>query len=81
MFFVFFDFSIIQYGLAPIMKELGQKLQRELPLGSYILSNVFTFPGWKPLPNCQSSDHGNTYIYRTPDCWQHSESFVNNDKK
>jgi hypothetical protein len=66
------------------MKELGQKLQRELPSGSYILSNVFTFPGWKPLPirnnsvsistDSVTNNHANTYIYRTPDCWEQSGS-------
>ncbi|EEC48937.1 predicted protein [Phaeodactylum tricornutum CCAP 1055/1] len=53
------------YGLGPIMKDLGTKLENELSPGSFILSNVFTFPGWKP-----QSSQGGTYIYRTPNCWQ-----------
>ena len=50
------------------MKELGQKLQHELPHGSYVLSNVFKFPDWTPLPN-SSTNTEKTYIYRIPDCY------------
>ena len=58
----------IQYGLGPIMKELGKKLQNELPHGSYVLSNVFTFPGWTPLLSSDLNAE-KTYIYRIPDCY------------
>ncbi|KAL7524572.1 hypothetical protein ACHAXR_000630 [Thalassiosira sp. AJA248-18] len=34
------------YGLAPIMKRLGQKLEEELKDGSIVVSNVFEIPGW-----------------------------------
>jgi hypothetical protein len=52
------------------MKELGEKLQNELPDGAYVLSNVFTFPGWKPIPNTnQTNATTKTYIYRIPDCY------------
>ena len=49
------------------MKELGAKFENEMKPGSYVLSNVFTIPGWKPLS--QSSD--GTYLYHTPHCWSH----------
>jgi hypothetical protein len=59
----------IQYGLGPIMGQLGIKLQQELPNGSYVLSNVFDFPGWTPCrPNDVSASTG-TFVYKTPDCW------------
>ena len=53
------------YGLHPIMKELGVKLQHELRPGSIVLSNVFSIPGWKPS---KMSRHG-MHIYITPECW------------
>ena len=31
------------------MKNLSVKLEREMKPESYILSNVFPFPGWKAL--------------------------------
>jgi len=46
------------------MKDLSVKLENELQPGSYVLSNVFSFPGWK----AQSSSDG-TFLYKTPDCW------------
>jgi hypothetical protein len=60
-------FLTFQYGLSPMMKDLGVKLQKELKPGSYILSNVFAIPGWKPIAN-KSTVQG-THIYRTPTCW------------
>lgn len=50
----------IQYGLGPIMKDLGVKLEKELPSGSLVVSNVFSVPGWTPV---NSSLEG-THIYR-----------------
>lgn len=57
------------------MKELGKKLQSELPHGSYVLSNVFTFPGWTPLPNSHANAE-KTYIYRIPDCYTTTRSSI-----
>lgn len=54
------------YGLSPIMKELGAKLQSELKPGSLVLSNVFDIPGWKPSTMSGEGVH----IYVTPDCWE-----------
>ena len=53
------------YGLHPIMKDLGVKLQRELQPGSIVLSNVFAIPGWKP----SSMSRDGMHIYVTPECW------------
>lgn len=43
------------------MKDLRIKMQQELRPGSFVLSNVFTIPGWRPV----SSSSG-TYLYRVP---------------
>lgn len=50
------------YGLTPIMKPLGIKLQQELAPGSIVLSNVFSIPGWRPE---STSSHG-THVYVVP---------------
>lgn len=55
-----------QYGLGPIMENLGVKLKDELKPGSFVLSNVFSFPGWKP----ESSSSDGTFLYLLPDCWE-----------
>ena len=60
------------------MKELGQKLQKELPHGSYVLSNVFTFPGWTPLPSTHTNTE-KTYIYRLPDCYNTTRGTIVED--
>jgi hypothetical protein len=54
------------YGLNPIMKDLGVKLQNELQPGSIVLSNVFAIPGWKPSSNMSRDG---MHIYLTPECW------------
>jgi hypothetical protein len=54
------------YGLNPIMKDLGVKLQNELQPGSIVLSNVFAIPGWKPS---SSMSQDGMHIYLTPECW------------
>ena len=50
------------YGLTPIMKPLGVKLQQELAPGSIVISNVFAFPGWKP----ESTSPQGTHLYVVP---------------
>jgi hypothetical protein len=56
---------MVKYGLAPIMNKLGVKLKEELKPGSYVLSNVFSIPGWKQT----STSAEGTHLYRTPECW------------
>lgn len=51
------------YGLTPIMKPLGVKLQKELPVGSIVLSNVFSIPGWQP----ESTSRQGTHVYVVPE--------------
>jgi hypothetical protein len=51
----------LQYGLGPIMKDLGVKLEQELKPGSHVLSNVFSIPGWHPI-----SSEDATHIYVVP---------------
>jgi hypothetical protein len=48
------------YGLGPMMSDLGQKLRSELPPGALVVSNIFSFPDWRPL---EKSKEG-TFIYR-----------------
>lgn len=46
------DFSsydiIVIYGIKHIMRKLGEKLEKELPKGSVIITNFFVFPQWRP---------------------------------
>jgi hypothetical protein len=58
------------YGLQPIMKDLGKKLQAELRPGSLVVSNVFSIPGWR----AESGSKGNVYIYSVPECWDKGSS-------
>jgi cyclopropane fatty-acyl-phospholipid synthase-like methyltransferase len=53
-----FDVMII-YGMDYIMKNLEEKLQRELKTGARVLSNAFTFPTWKP-----AEKNDNLYLYK-----------------
>ncbi|KAL7536830.1 hypothetical protein ACHAXR_007417 [Thalassiosira sp. AJA248-18] len=71
------------YGLAPIMKRLGQKLEEELKPGSIVVSNVFEIPGWrastKKIGTGDGGDGENkemmrgsgegVYLYRVPECF------------
>lgn len=41
--------TVIVYGIPYIMKDLRRKLERELRPGTKVISNAFTFPGWKPV--------------------------------
>jgi hypothetical protein len=54
------------------MKDLGVKLQDELPSDSFVLSNVFSIPGWKPSDDSPVGIH----IYAVPQCWQTSEEMA-----
>lgn len=55
------------YGLNPIMKNLGIKMQEELQPGSVVLSNVFSIPGWKAS---STLSRDGMHIYVVPDCWK-----------
>jgi ribosomal protein L11 methylase PrmA len=41
--------TIVIYGIKHIMEPLGNKLQQELQPHSYIITNFFVFPQWKPI--------------------------------
>ena len=64
------------YGLNPIMRELGKKLQSELKPGSVVLSNVFSIPGWRP--SSLSSD--GVYLYSVPSCWETFDAAASREK-
>lgn len=51
--------TVFVYGISHIMKRLEKKMDKELRSGALIVSNSFTFPGWKFL----KSD-GQVYLYR-----------------
>ncbi len=53
------DFNMVfVYGMPHIMKELEKKLQKELQVGSRVISNSFPFPTWKPVQRIE-----NIYLY------------------
>lgn len=55
----FSNFNIITvFGITYIMKELEEKLKKELPLNARIVSNGFAFPSWK-----YSRMEDNVYLY------------------
>jgi protein-L-isoaspartate O-methyltransferase len=41
--------TVIVYGIPYIMQRLKKKLERELRLGTKVISNAFEIPGWVPL--------------------------------
>ena len=41
--------TVVAYGFPHIMKGLGKKLQKELPSGAKVISNVFVFPNLKEI--------------------------------
>jgi hypothetical protein len=59
------------------MKDLGVKLQDELPSDAFVLSNVFSIPGWKPSDNSPAGIH----IYAVPQCWQTSQEMARKQRR
>ncbi|KAL9179635.1 hypothetical protein ACHAXT_008925 [Thalassiosira profunda] len=65
------------YGLAPIMKRLGKKLEEELKPGSIVVSNVFPVPGWRVCTNTNESikktsgsqSGEGVFLYEVPECF------------
>jgi precorrin-6B methylase 2 len=53
--------TVFVYGIPYIMKGLEKKFIHELKPGAKIVSNVFQFPGWKPI-----AEEGNVYMYEVP---------------
>lgn len=47
------------YGMSSIMRQLQEKLQKELKPGSKVLSSIFHFPDWTP-----ENQKNNVYLYR-----------------
>ena len=44
----FSEFDVVTiFGIGKIMKELGEKLRRELQPGAHVVSYVFSFPDWQ----------------------------------
>ncbi len=63
------DVSIVVCYLFPAgMKQLQEKLQRELKPGTIVISNTFQVAGWTPQKTLFLRDLYNTpiYFYRTP---------------
>jgi hypothetical protein len=40
---------VMIFGLDEVMPRLSQKLTKELKPGSYVISNNFQIPNWKPI--------------------------------
>lgn len=55
-----FDVVVI-YGISGIMRELEEKLGRELQPGARIVSNTFPFPSWQPKREVEK-----VYLYERP---------------
>jgi protein-L-isoaspartate O-methyltransferase len=49
---------VMLYGITYIMEGLQKKFIRELNPGAKIVSNVFQFPGWRPI-----AEDGNVFLY------------------
>ncbi len=46
----FSSFDLVSiYGIGYIMKDLEEKLRRELPRGAKVAANAFEFPAWKHI--------------------------------
>lgn len=44
------SYNVVTVFLAPhLMKKLEKKLQKELPVGSRVITQTFKFPTWKPI--------------------------------
>lgn len=57
-----FSFDVVAvYGISGIMRELGEKLERELQPGARIVSNTFPFPSWQPKREVEK-----VYLYERP---------------
>jgi len=54
------DFDIVAvFGISHIMEKLEAKLKKELKVGTRIISNSFSFPGWSA-----SKKDGGVYLYK-----------------
>jgi methylase of polypeptide subunit release factors len=51
--------TIIVYGIPYIMEKLKEKIQREAKRETIIISNVYSFPEWKPV-----SKNKSLYLYK-----------------
>ncbi|TSC79995.1 MAG: hypothetical protein G01um101429_307 [Parcubacteria group bacterium Gr01-1014_29] len=52
---------VVVYGISGIMRELEEKLERELQPGARIVSNTFPFPSWQPKREAEK-----VYLYERP---------------
>lgn|SRR4030042_914004 len=54
------DFNVVAvFGITHIMEKLETKLERELKVGTRIVSNSFSFPNWPPIKK-----NGGVYLYK-----------------
>lgn len=54
---------VVCYLYPGAMKILKSKLEEELRPGTWVISNTFAIPGWKPLKVCELEDMYKTKIY------------------
>ena len=59
---------VVCYLFPGAMANLESKLEAELKPGTYVLSNTFALPGWRPVAVRRADDlHATTvYLYRMP---------------
>jgi len=57
---------VVCYLFPEAMRKLKGKFERELKEGTWVVSNTFAIPGWKPIDTLDVNDLYNTkvYVYR-----------------
>lgn len=63
------DSTLIVCYLCPeAMKKLKAKFEKELKPGTWVVSNTFAIPDWKPETICEVNDlyHTKIYVYKVP---------------
>lgn len=54
---------VVCYLYPGAMKKLKEKFNKELQSGSYVISNTFAIPGWKPIKVIEIPDLYRTKVY------------------
>lgn len=58
---------VICYLYPAAMSKLKQKFEKELPPGTWVISNTFAIPGWEPFEIHHVNDlyHSKIFVYKT----------------
>jgi len=60
--------TVFVYDFPNFMSQLGEKLERELRVGTKVISNVYKIPEWEPL-----KVEDNLYLYEIGNCRKETE--------